>query len=115
MDSHANNMPKPANKNGISNEWNFFRSRKTLIPNDDQFLRLKTAFKLSMERSEYLTMVTEEEKKAVDLLDVVIKDHPGTPWARRAEREKGDGFGFVVRDRLWDPKGVRSTIKLPNL
>ena len=40
MDSHANNMPKPANKNGISNEWNFYRSRKTLVPNEDQFLRL---------------------------------------------------------------------------
>ncbi|MCP4174259.1 MAG: VWA domain-containing protein [Fuerstiella sp.] len=115
MDSHANNMPKPANKNGISNEWNFWRNRKTLVPNDEQFLRLKTAFNLKMERSEYLTMVTEEEKKAVDLLDIVIKDHPGTPWARRAEREKSDGFGFVVADRLWDPKGVRRTIKLPNL
>ncbi|MCP4782131.1 MAG: VWA domain-containing protein [Fuerstiella sp.] len=115
MDSHANNMPKPANSNGISNEWNFWRSRKTLIPNEQQFLGLKTAFNLNMERSEYLTMVTSEEKKAIDLLDAVIKEHPGTPWARRAETEKRDGFGFAIRDRLWDPKGVRSTIKLPNL
>ncbi|MEO2019800.1 MAG: VWA domain-containing protein [Fuerstiella sp.] len=117
MDSHANNMPKPANKNGISNEWNFRQSRKTLIPNDIQFLRLKKAFNLKMERSEYLTMVTEEEKRAVELLDIVIKEHPGTPWARRAAREKSDGFGFSVSDRLWDPSNIRKKIQLqlPNL
>jgi hypothetical protein len=113
IDSHVNNMPKP--KNDKSNEWNIWWARETLIPDDAQFGRLKKAFNLPMERDEYLAMVKEEESKSLALLDEVIKDHPGTPWARRAEREKGDGFGFRVADRLWDPRGIRSTIKLPNL
>lgn len=114
MDVHANNMPAP--KNPMSNEWNFWRNAgNNLVPDDEQFARLKTAFRLNMERSEYITMVAAEEKNAFELLDIVIKEHPGTPWARRAQDEKSSGFGFVVTDRLWDPKGVRSTIKLPNL
>jgi hypothetical protein len=68
-----------------------------------------------MEMDEYIAMVRAEEQKSIELLDEVIKNHPGTPWMRRAEREKGDGFGYSISDRLWDPKGVRSTIKLPSL
>ncbi len=114
MDVHGNNMPAP--KNPMANEWNFWRNRDAnIVPDDAQFGRLKQVFQLTMERSEYLTMVASEEKKCFDLLDVVIKEHPGTPWARRAQDEKSDGFGFVVADRLWDPKAVRGTIKLPNL
>lgn len=113
MDSHANNMPAP--KNPKSNEWNFWRNRKTLVPDEAQYARLKSAFKLTTTREEYLAMVVEEEKLTVELLDYVIKEHPGTPWAHRAEREKLDGFGFVVTDRLWDPRDIRRTIKLPKL
>jgi len=114
MDAHANNMPAP--QDPMANEWNFWRnSQSNMVPNEEQFARLKNAFQLKMERSEYITMVATEEKKAFDLLDVVIKEHPGTPWARRAQSEKAGGFGFVVGDRLWDPKAIRNTIKLPNL
>lgn len=113
MDQHANNMPQP--KNPKANEWNFWRQRKTIVPDEAQFARLKGAFGLKMEHSDYLEMVAEEEKNAIALMDQVIKDHPGTPWARRAAIEKSDGFGFRVGDRLWDPQNVRSTIKLPSL
>ncbi len=114
MDAHANNMPKP--ENPMANEWNFWRNKNAnIVPDEAQFSRLKQAFQLTIERDEYITMVAAEEKKCFDLLDVVIKEHPGTPWARRAGDEKSRGFGFVVSDRLWDPKGVRSTIKLPKL
>ncbi|MCA9086221.1 MAG: VWA domain-containing protein [Planctomycetaceae bacterium] len=113
VDNHANNMPQPKSK--TSNEWNFWRNRKVIVPDEAQFARLKAGFQLKMERDEYLAMVAEEEKKSVDMLKQVMNDHPGTPWARRAEREIGDGFGFVVSDRLWDPQDIRSTIKLPKL
>ena len=113
VDQHIAAMPKP--KNDKSNEWNIWWRGKVIVPDEQQFARLKQSFKLDMEREEYLAMVTEEEKKATALLDEVIEAHPGTPWARRAQQEKGDGFGFRVADRLWDPKGVRSTIKVPNL
>ncbi|MEZ6125421.1 MAG: hypothetical protein R3C49_19920 [Planctomycetaceae bacterium] len=115
MDQHIATNPKPANKDGISNEWNFWRNKKTIVPDEAQFARLKTAFKMKEERSEYLAMVKSEEEKTLKLLDEVIKAHPGTPWAARAQREKDEGFGFVVTDRLWDPHNVRSTIKLPKL
>ena len=44
-------------------------------------------------------------------------DHPGTPWARRAETELSWGFGFRVADRHWDPSGRRSEAakRVPNL
>ncbi|MEQ9409416.1 MAG: vWA domain-containing protein [Fuerstiella sp.] len=113
MDAHANNMPAP--KNPKSNEWNFWRNRKTMVPDEAQFERLSKAFNMKMSRDEYISMVVEEEKKTMELLNLVIEEHPGTPWAYRAEREKEDGFGYAVSDRLWDPSGVRSTIKLPKL
>ena len=116
MDVHANNMPTP--KNAKSNEWNFRRSRShNLDPDEAQFARLKSAFGLKMERAEYIQMVREEEKKATELLDFVINEHESTPWAVRAEREKADGFGFLVFERHWDPSGVRQEIsrKLPKL
>ncbi len=113
VDNHVNNMPKPKKKD--ANEWNFWRNRKPIVPDEAQFSRLKGYFGLKMEHSEYLTMVAEEELKSNKLLDLCINEHPGTPWARRAASEKRDGFGFKVSDRLWDPKNVRSTIKLPKL
>lgn len=113
VDQHANNMPKPKNKD--ANEWNFLRKGKVLVPDEAQFTRLKGFFNLTMERDEYLAMVKEEEKRSGQLLEVCMKEHPGTPWARRAQQEKRDGFGFRVGDRLWDPKNVRSTIKTPKL
>ncbi|MEZ6127340.1 MAG: vWA domain-containing protein [Planctomycetaceae bacterium] len=113
MDQHANKMPPL--KDPKSNEWNFWRNPQTIVPDEAQFDRLKSAFNIKMERSEYLAMVAEEEKISIERLEQVMKDHPGTPWARRAEREKSEGFGFVVGDRLWDPHNIRSTIKLPKL
>ncbi len=115
MDAHASNMPKPANPK--SNEWNFWRNKKTLVPDEDQFARLDKTFNIGMSRDEYLQMVVAEEKKAIELLNGVVAEHPGTPWAFRASREISDGFGYIVTDRLWDPSGRREEIArtLPKL
>lgn len=114
MDRHVYGMPKP--KNEKSNEWNFWRRREAnQDPDEAQYERLKGMLGLEMTLEEYIKKVREEERVALDLLDGVIKDHADTPWAIRAQREKSDGFGFIVADRLWDPSGVRSTIKLPKL
>ncbi len=41
--------------------------------------------------------LTEESKpyieRAIELFEVVIENHPGTPWAQRAQWEKDRGFG----------------------
>jgi hypothetical protein len=42
--------------------------------------------------------LTEESKpyidRATELFDVVIENHPGTPWAQRAQWERNRGFGL---------------------
>ncbi len=113
LDKHANEMPKPANEK--SNRWVFSWNPQQIVPDENQYARLKQTFNMKMTREEYLAMVVSEEKAAVERLREVINNHPGTPWARRAEREINDGFGFTVSDYLYDPKGVRSSITLPNL
>lgn len=115
MDEHATKMPKP--KDPKANVWNFRRTRKTITPDEGQFSRLKQTFNITMDRDEYLKMVAQQERKANRLLKQVMEDHPASPWARRAANEKNNGFGFSVSDELWDPQGVRETIrpKLPKL
>jgi hypothetical protein len=115
MDQHANNMPQPANPK--SNEWNFWWNQSTIVPDDAQYERLKVAFGMKITRDEYLEMVKTEEAATKDRLKAVQTDHPGTPWARRAETELGMGFGFKAGDRLWDPSGRRNEAakRVPNL
>ena len=115
MDRHVTSAPQPRNKQ--SNEWNFRGSRKTIVPDEGQYSRLKQSFGISMERDEYLKMVAKQEKKAKQLLRQVVSAHPETPWAGRAASEERNGFGFTVYDRNWDPRGVRAGIqgKLPCL
>ena len=38
--------------------------------------------------------LTEEAREAVVLLERVIRDHPGTPWALLAQRELKDPLGL---------------------
>jgi hypothetical protein len=116
MDKHANNMPAP--KVPKANEWNFWWDKNSaIVPDQAQFDRLKAAFGMKMTREEYLEMVKTEEAAAVERLKAITKDHPGTPWARRAETEIGSGFGFRVADRHWDPSGKRAEAakRVPNL
>lgn len=113
MDDHANRMPAPTRSD--SNEWNFWWDRRTLVPNEEQYIRLRAAFGLTMTRDEYIAMVKEQEQFTLNLMQQVRADHPGTPWAARAETELNSGFGFRVADRLWDPRGIRATIQTPNL
>ena len=110
MDQHANNMPQP--KNPKSNEWNFWWGGKPILPDEQQFDRLAKAFQMKMTRDEYLEMVKTEETAAVERMQTVIADHPGTPWAQRAQTELNLGFGFNVGDRLWDPTGRRSEAEM---
>lgn len=114
MDQHVNKTPKPGNAD--ANEWNFRRNRsRNLKPDEQQFDRLKTTFGLTMSREEYIAQIADEEKRAMKLLKDVIAEHPGTPWAIRAEKEISDGFGYIVFDRRWDPSGARRNITLPKL
>ena len=115
MDDHANSGRMPKNKK--SNEWNMHNTRKSIVPNADQFSRIKSAFGLKQTREEYVAMVKAEEQECNSLLKDVIASHPGTPWSRRADYELKLGFGHQFREGFRDPRyeSMRAQIKLPNL
>lgn len=85
--------PKPIkNIHGPSrptNEWNVNTLKRLLKPEVTQPLR----------------------DKADELLRQVVKDHPGTPYAARAEWELRRGYGVELHEGWDDPKG--RGIKLP--
>lgn len=92
LDKHAKEDPKP--KNPKSNEWNIQRVGQMLPPDEKQI----KATKVDIEELE------TERKQAIAMYNQVIKDHPGTPWAQRAQAEKNWGFGIAFSERFWDPK-----------
>jgi hypothetical protein len=64
-------------------------------------------------------MLTEEKtgeyvKRAKELFAAVSKDHPGTPWAARAEWELKRGFGVDLVEDYNDPRRYKG-VKLPKL
>lgn len=109
MDAHVNASPPVQPKNPKSNEWNIWWDRRNMIvPDEQQYARLKGAFQLKESRAEYLASVTDQKNRALELLKSVKDEHAGTPWAVRAQNEISSGFGMKVNDRLWDPSGNRS-------
>ena len=112
MDVHAHVAPKPQAEN--HNEWNVHRTRKVLVPDEEQFERIKQAFKVAVSKEEYLKLLDDQQKLAVKLYGDVQQAHPGTPWSRRAGTELGMGFGMKFVSRFRDPRYNRSNIKLPN-
>lgn len=92
LDQHAKNPPQF--KDAKSNEWNIWHTTKLLEPTPEQV----RATKVDMKELE------EQKAKATAMYDQVIKNHPGTPWAQRAAREKADGFGYHMTERFWDPR-----------
>lgn len=92
LDQHAKN-PQPV-KNKMSNEWHLQRTPKMMAP-DAQVVK---ATKIDMDE------LKKQEQTARDLLNQVVKDHPRTPWARRAEWELGYGFGFQIIEGFRDPR-----------
>lgn len=92
LDQHAKNPV--AAKNKMSNEWHLQRTPKMMAP-DAQVVK---ATKIDMDE------LKKQEQTARDLLAKVIKDHPLTPWARRAEWELANGFGFQIVEGFRDPR-----------
>lgn len=46
------------------------------------------------------------------LFQQVMKDHPGTPYAARAQWELGRGYGIEMNEHFEDPR--RATVEVPN-
>lgn len=115
IDDHVATNPKPLNKGPQpSNRWNLARVPKMIIPDDDQYARLKNAFKLKLTREEYLAELDVQEKEARRLLESVVALHPSTPWASRAKWELARGFGMGFHDVYRNPNYDKK-IELPKL
>ena len=113
LDAHVKNQPKVSDPK--HNEWNIGWTKQMLVPDDDQFKRVKTAFKLKENREEYLEVLKKEEARSRAMFDEVYANHPGTPWARRAQFELGRGYGMHIRSGFRDPRyrDVGKKIKIP--
>lgn len=92
LDKHVRENPQM--KKPDSNEWWVRNTTEMLAPTDEQI----RASKVDMKELE------AQRAKAIAMYDDVIKNHPGTPWARRAQQEKGWGFGFRFDEVFWDAR-----------
>ncbi|MCA9088461.1 MAG: VWA domain-containing protein, partial [Planctomycetaceae bacterium] len=92
LDKHAKERPLP--KDPKHNNWDFGYTSQMLTPDEQQIAATKIDIK----------ELEEQRKKALELYAVVIKEHPNTPWALRANQEKGWGFGLALHSYFWDPK-----------
>jgi len=101
LNLHDRENPTP--KDPKSNEWNITNVKDMLAPSEEEV----KASKVDMKELE------AQKARAIELYDQVIKNHPGTPWARRAQQEKGWGFGFRLVDRFWDPKYNTVKVDIP--
>ena len=57
----------------------------------------------------------DQQNRATQLFELVLAEHPGTPWARRARWELDHGYGMAIREGFHDPRyrDVGKRIKVP--
>jgi len=101
LDQHNKKAPRPKKKN--TNVWNVGRRTEMLPPDPQEVKRTK----VNVEE------LKKQELKARNLYQLVIKEHPRTPWARRAAYELSRGFGMFFYEGFRDPKYDRKDIKIP--
>ena len=92
LDKHAKEWPELKKEN--TNRWRR-NSKNELLAPDEQQLK---ATGVTLEELE------EARKTAVAMYEVVMKEHPGTPWALRANVEKRRGFGVGFHEHFRDPR-----------
>lgn len=111
VDHHAREMPKP--KDPKANEWRVGRRKQSLEPTDEQFADIKKLFNIKVSKEEYLAELKAQEKQALERYAFVEEEHPGTPWQRRAQHERTQGFGIHFYDFFYDPRYRKPDIKIP--
>ncbi|MBX3450731.1 MAG: VWA domain-containing protein [Planctomycetaceae bacterium] len=103
LDKHQKEKPMPK---GMNNRWNLVRVPEMLPLDDAQAKITKTD----------LNELNAQLEKAKGEFAEVVKNHPRTPWARRAAAEMRAGYGMKFVDTFRDPRydTVGKDIKLPN-
>lgn len=107
LDQHqkAKPMPKGSTKGQANNAWNLARVQEMLPPDPEQ---LKIT-KIDMNE------LNQQLEKAKAMFAQIVKDHPNTPWARRAQDEMNSGYGMKFIEVYRDPRYDNKDIKLPAL
>ncbi|MBT4866190.1 MAG: protein kinase [Planctomycetaceae bacterium] len=114
MDRHVTKPSKP--KDTKSNKWHAVRVRTTIDPDEQEFERIKSAYRLSASHPGFLQEIKAAQTQAKTLSEFVIAEHPGTPWAQQATFEWTTGYGVKLVDRFIDPRYLNNLdkdIKLP--
>lgn len=93
---------KPLPKNPKSNEWELRHVQELLAPTPEEV----RASKVDMKELE------AQKKKAIEMYNRVIAEHPNTPWARRAAFDLRNGFSYRLVDRFWDPRYYDGSVKV---
>ncbi len=92
MDRHLKEQPLVADPK--HNMWDVHHAQEMIKPDEQQI----KATKVDME------LLEQQRALATEMYDFVIKEHPNTPWAQRAEQEKSWGFGIGFHSYFHDPK-----------
>ncbi|MFP6770661.1 MAG: vWA domain-containing protein, partial [Planctomycetaceae bacterium] len=113
LDQHAVDFPKP--KGAKTNRWHFNRSRQMRTPDEAQYKRVQAQFRTKKKREVFLEALKTQQGRATQLYELVLSEHPGTPWARRANWELNAGYGMSVHEGFHDPRyrDVGTRIKVP--
>jgi len=101
LDAHQ--KTKPTVKDPKNNYWDIRRVHDLSEPDKEQIRQTKVDF----EELKRQNQVARQE------FQDVVKNHPRTPWARRAQWELGNGFGMKFVESFWDPRYDKLDIKLP--
>ncbi|MFT4558843.1 MAG: hypothetical protein ACI92S_004230 [Planctomycetaceae bacterium] len=102
LDEHAASGRKPSDPK--HNRWHIHGTGKQLDPTEEQYARIKTAFKLKESREEYLARIKSEVQKSDKAFELVDTEHAGTPWAARARWDRGRRYGYRFASHFHDPR-----------
>lgn len=113
MDQHGRDFPKPSDPK--HNRWHVSYRKEKMVPDDEQFRRMKGFFKIKESREEFLKTLQDAEDRSNQLYAFVESEHPGTPWARRVAYERSLGYGMKFHSSFWDPRyaNLGKKIKVP--
>lgn len=101
LDAHQKAKPVP--KDPKNNYWDIRRVHELLEPDKEQVRQTKVD----------LAELKEQNEQAKAEFQAVVKNHPRTPWARRAQWEAASGFGMKFGEAFWDPRYDKLDIKFP--
>jgi hypothetical protein len=92
IDRHVVTDEKPVRPK--SNHWDVSHIQELLEPSEQQIKATKVD----------LAELESERQKAIAAYQLVIDEHPSTPWALRAQTELAGGFGVKFIDDFEDPR-----------